>query len=215
MAIGRPKISQISNVGPIRRSVKGVVCRPVLVGTVFTPTRKLHFWALHTRSFLLILILAWVQKSHKPVRAGKITSFIGSRIWATMEIYVNSVHPIATVPCLHQSNLHIKRKLWEWRVQKYNPCAGVKIPQVCTGRESNRFNGTPYMGDNGNSRKFVAPYSPRYRVCTKPISISKGSCGDGKFKTIIFAGVQMSHKPVQAGKVTRAPYRHGTVFAPK
>ena len=33
------------------------VCRPVLVGTVFAPRNKLHFWAPRARSFLLISIL--------------------------------------------------------------------------------------------------------------------------------------------------------------
>ena len=62
------------------------------------------------------MIIALVQKSHKLVRDEKVTGFMGRRIWATTEIYENSGYPIPTVQCSHQSNLHIKRKLWGWTV---------------------------------------------------------------------------------------------------
>ena len=51
----------------------------------------------------------------------KITALIYSRLRLTIEIYENSGQPIATVPCLHLGNIYIKRKLGEWRAQKYNP----------------------------------------------------------------------------------------------
>ena len=104
------------------------------------------------------IIFTSVERAHKPIRAGKVRSFMQLRIWAIMEIYVNSGLPIATVPWLHQSNVHIKRKLWGRRAQKYNPCVGAKSPQICTGRENTRFYAAPYMGNNGKLRKFRATY---------------------------------------------------------
>ena len=51
-----------------------------------------------------------------------------------------------------------QKKLWRRRAQKYNLCMGAKSPQTCAGLESNRFYEAPYMGDNGNLRKFGATY---------------------------------------------------------
>ena len=39
----------------------GVVCRPVLVGTLFAPTQGLHFQAVHPLSFLFICTLHWCK----------------------------------------------------------------------------------------------------------------------------------------------------------
>ena len=39
----------------------GVVCGPVLVGTLFAPTQGLHFHALHPFSFLFICTLHWCK----------------------------------------------------------------------------------------------------------------------------------------------------------
>ena len=39
----------------------GVVCRPVLDGTAFAPTKGLHFQALHPLSFLFICTLHWCK----------------------------------------------------------------------------------------------------------------------------------------------------------
>ena len=52
-----------------------------------------------------------VQNAHRPIRGRKLSGFVKRRIRPKMEICENSGLPIATVPCLHQSNVHIKRKL--------------------------------------------------------------------------------------------------------
>ena len=54
-----------------------------------------------------------MEKAHKPVRAVKVPGFMQRRIWAIMEIYVNSRLTIVTVPCLHQRNVHVKRSYGE------------------------------------------------------------------------------------------------------
>ena len=40
----------------------GVVCGPTLVTTVSAPTKAIHFWPLHTRSFLLMKPLLWCKR---------------------------------------------------------------------------------------------------------------------------------------------------------
>ena len=39
----------------------GVVCGPVIVGTLFAPTQGLHFKALHPLNFLFICTLYWCK----------------------------------------------------------------------------------------------------------------------------------------------------------
>ena len=39
----------------------GVVCSPVLVGTLFAPTQGVHLYALHPLSFLFICTLCWCK----------------------------------------------------------------------------------------------------------------------------------------------------------
>ena len=49
------------------------------------------------------------------------------------ETCVNWGGPIAMVPCLHQGNLYIKRKLRVWRAQKCNLLVGAKTALTSTG----------------------------------------------------------------------------------
>ena len=52
-----------------------------------------------------------VQKAYRRVQTCKLPVFMQRGISPTKEIYINSGLPIAMVPCLHQSNVYIKRKL--------------------------------------------------------------------------------------------------------
>ena len=44
-------------------------------------------------------------------------------------------------------------------------------------------------------------HSPRYRVCNKAKTLSKGSWGDGESKNVIFVSVQNAHLPVRGCKL--------------
>ena len=66
-------------------------------------------------------MLELVQKGYKLQLACKLPAFVYRRLWQTIEIYKNSGHPNATVPSLHYGNDYIKRKLEEWKEQKYKP----------------------------------------------------------------------------------------------
>ena len=57
------------------------------------------------------------------------------------------------VPCLHQSNVYIKRKLQEWRVQKCIPLVCVKNARTCAGWETTPSHVSQYRAENGHLRK--------------------------------------------------------------
>ena len=65
---------------------------------------------------------------------------------------------LAEVPCLHQSNLHMKRKLREWRTQKCNPCFGAESPPRSTRLQTIRFHAAPYWTVSANLRKVGASF---------------------------------------------------------
>ena len=67
------------------------------------------------------------------------------RIGPTMKICGSLGLPIAIVPCLHRSNVYIKRKLQVWRALKCTPLVGARV----------------YL-------------SPWYCVCTKAINEGTG-----------------------------------------
>ena len=59
----------------------------------------------------------------------------------------------AMVPCLHQSNVDIKRKLQIWRVQKCIPLISEKSALTCLGRQTAPSHVSQYRAENGNVRK--------------------------------------------------------------
>ena len=68
-------------------------------------------------------------------------------IGRNIAIYENSGQPIATVPCLHQGNTYIKRKLEEWRALKYNFLVGAKRVQTSMNLQNTRFHASPHRAD--------------------------------------------------------------------
>ena len=70
------------------------------------------------------------------------------------------------VPCLHQDNIYIKRKLRVWRAQKCISLVGAKSPLTCVGRQSTVCQGRQYSVGNGNLRKLGWTY--RYGTVFAP-----------------------------------------------
>ena len=62
------------------------------------------------------------------------------------------------VPCLHQGNIHIKRKLRVWRAQKCISLVGAKSPLTCAGRQTTPSQMSRYRVGNGNLRKLGWTY---------------------------------------------------------
>ena len=59
---------------------------------------------------------------------------------------------------MHQSNLHMKRKLREWRTQKCNLCFGAESPPLSTGQQTTQFHAAPYGTVSANLRKVGASF---------------------------------------------------------
>ena len=57
------------------------------------------------------------------------------------------------VLCLHQGNIHMKRKLWAWRDQKCIPLVGAKTSLTCAGRQTTPSELIWYMPENGKMRQ--------------------------------------------------------------
>ena len=57
------------------------------------------------------------------------------------------------VPCLHQSNLYIKRKLHVWRVPKCIPLVGAKTALTSAGWQATPSHVRQNRAKNGNLRK--------------------------------------------------------------
>ena len=137
------------------------------------------------------------------MRAGKLSRLMGDGIGPRTEIYVNMGGLVAMVPCLHQGNVHIKRKLRVWREQKCILLLGVGTPLTCASRQTTLSHVGRERAEIGNLRKFGVHLSPWYHVCTKVMSISKGSYGYGEPKSVFHLSVKKSHLPVKAGKLPR------------
>ena len=99
-----------------------------------------------------------VQKALLPVRPVKLPRLKSVGIGWGMETCVNWGGPIAKVPCLHQDNIYIKRKLRVWRAQKCISLVGAKSPLTCVGRQSTVCQGRQYRVGNGNLRKLGWTY---------------------------------------------------------
>ena len=94
-----------------------------------------------------------MQKALLPVRAVKLPRLKGVGIGPGTETCVHWGGPIAMVPCLHQENIYIKRKLRVWRDQKCISLVSVKTPLTSAGRQTIPSQGSRYRAGNGNLHK--------------------------------------------------------------
>ena len=83
------------------------------------------------------------------MRAVKILRLEGGSIGPSTESCINCDGPISMMPCLHQGNIYIKRKLWVWRDQKCIPLVGAIIPLICAGRQNTPSRGRQYRAQYG------------------------------------------------------------------
>ena len=172
-----------------------------------------------------------VQIAYGPVRACKLLSFMQRRIDPIMEICVKSGLPIAMVPCLHQTSIYIKRKLWRRRTQKCKPFVGAKSTRSCTGLQTTRFHAAPYLADNGNLGNSGQPFALIPCLHQNNIYIKRKQWGrrTQKCKPFVGANSVRSCTGLQTTRFHAAPYladngnlwifgatyRHGTMIAPK
>ena len=119
--------------------------------------------------------------------------------------------PIDMVPCLHQCNVDIERKLWVWIGHKYNFLVGAKTGPTVTGQQTTPCLAEPYWDNQQKFLKFRGYLSPWYRVCTNAESILKGSYGcEEAYKYHFLVGAKSA--PTFTGQQTY-PVPCNTVFA--
>ena len=104
------------------------------------------------------VILVLVQKAHFTIPACQQPGFVQRGVGLTVQIYCSSGLLFAMVPCLHQCNVYMKRKLRECRAQKCDPCIGAKSPHRSTGLQTTHFHATSYRADSANLREFGATF---------------------------------------------------------
>ena len=135
------------------------------------------------------------------------------------------------VPCLHQGNIYIKRKLRVWRDQKCIYLVGAESPLIFAGHQTTPSQGSRYRVGNGNLHKLGWIYrhgtvfAPRQYLhqneatgmerpemylpswCKKP----SYRCGPSKYR--------VSRRQYRVGNRNLRKlgwtYRYGTVFAPR
>ena len=72
---GSPEFPQICTDGPNRRCMKPLVYRPVLRSGLSALKEGLHFWVLHSRSYLLIYRLHWCKTVPRRKEAASFRKF--------------------------------------------------------------------------------------------------------------------------------------------
>ena len=92
------------------------------------------------------------------MRAVKLPRLDGGSIGTSTKNCINCDGPISIVPCLHQGNIHIKRKLRVWRDHKCIPLVGSITPLNCAGRHSTPSRGRQYRAQNGKFGKLGRTY---------------------------------------------------------
>ena len=92
------------------------------------------------------------------MRAVKIPRLEGGSIGPSTESCIKYNGPISMVPCLHQGNIYIKRKLQVWRDQKCIPLVGAITPINCAGRHNTPSRGRQYRVQNGKFCKLGRTY---------------------------------------------------------
>ena len=122
-------------------------------GTVFAPKQCVYQKEATRMESQKNAFLKSVQEPHLPVLYGKLPHLMEASIEPRTEICGNLGLPFAMLPCLHQSNVYIKRKLQAWRVQKCIPLLGAKTALTCVGRQTTPSQVSQYRADNGNLRK--------------------------------------------------------------
>ena len=135
------------------------------------------------------------------------------------------------VPCLHQSNVYIKRKLRAWRVQKCIPLVGAKISLTCAGLQMTPSHVSQYRAENGNLRKSGSTFCHGTMFPPKQCLHQNQATGMESLKMYSFrrwktsvtcAGLQttpshVSQYRAENGNLRKSgsTFSYGTMFAPE
>ena len=92
------------------------------------------------------------------MQAVKIPRLVGGGIGPRTESCLNWDGTIAIIPCLHQGNIHTKRKLRAWKDQKCVPLVRAITPLTYAGRQNTPSRGRRYRAQKGKLPKLEQTY---------------------------------------------------------
>ena len=156
--------TRLTCAGPQTSTSQGSWCRPesgnlhkqwwtCRHGTVFAPRQYLYKNKATGMESREMYFPYSVQKLLLPVQVIKLLRIKGVGVGSRTVTCVNWGGPIAMVPCLHQGNIYIKRKLRLWRDQKCIALVDAQTPLTCAGRQTTPSQGSRYRPENRSLRK--------------------------------------------------------------
>ena len=135
------------------------------------------------------------------------------------------------VPCLHQRNIYIQKKLQVWKEQKCIPQSDAETPLTCAVRQTTPFYGRWYRAKYGNLRKLGWTYHHGTVLHQENVYIKRELRVWREQKCILLVGAETSlicavwkTSPSHVGRYRADDgnlhklgwtYHHGTVFAPR
>ena len=147
------------------------------------------------------------------------------------EIWGYPCLPFAMVPCLHQSNVYIKRKLQEWRVENCISLVEAKTALTCVGLQTTLSLVSQYRAENGNLRKSGSTFRHGTVFAPKQCLYQKEATGmesqkmhsSSRYKNRTFlcgteptrAHVSMYMYEKRNLRKSESTFRHGYVFTRK
>ena len=105
------------------------------------------------------------------------------------------------VPCLHQSNVHIKMKLQVWRVQICIVLVGAKTAFTSAGRKTTPSQVSNYRAENGNLMKSGSIFRHGTVFAPKQCLYEKEATEMESPKMHSSSRCKKSHLPVPYGKL--------------
>ena len=170
-----------------------------------------------------------MQKPNRPLRVNKLPHVLQRRIGQAIEIFRISGLPIDMVPCLHQCNVYVVRKLQVWRAQKFNFVVSAKSTPTGTGQQTAPCLAALYWASNRKFSNFGSTYrhgsvlAPMQHYvkrklqvwssqkCNFLVSAKTAPTGTGQHTTPCLAAPYLvSNRNFQNFGAT---YRHGSVLA--
>ena len=123
------------------------------------------------------VFLKLVQERNLPVRTCKSLHLMWGSLRLRTEICGSSGLPFAMVSYLHQTTVHIKRKLLVCRVQKCIPLVGTKTALTCAGMQTTTSRVRRYKAENGNFWKFWSTFHHGTMFAPKQFLYQKEATG--------------------------------------
>ena len=122
-------------------------------GTVFAPRKYLH--QKEATGMERPEMYSVIRCNNPTCLCGavKVPRLEGGSIGPSTESCINCDGPISMIPCLHQGNIYIKRKLRIWKDQKCIPFVGAIIPLTCAGRQNTPSRRRQYRAQYGKLHK--------------------------------------------------------------